>query len=173
MARGEPKAVDHAQRHLFARRHAGERNAAEIGALFRRNGGHQNFADLGAHGGLMREHVGAAVQREVGAQRLEYQPLRLESMHGACSTDEARQLHRMGAKIGARFDDRLAVLDDLAEQLQFARRELPIFAQRAADVLIAAMKDEQAVTAHRDVVKAAVGKGGCHRSLSLVPRGNR
>ena len=169
IAAGEIQAVDGNDRHALALLVFAQAEAAEIVRLVVVDRGDDHGAGAIAGGGVMAVDIGQAVERDVRAEGLKDDALRLDGVNEAVHAHVLGQGDGVGADIGAGFDDRGAGADELLEEVGFVFGELAELGERLADVNIVAVVEEEAVAGAVQAVKA----GGGDAKLRGTPRAER
>jgi hypothetical protein len=106
-----------------------------------------------AHGDGDAINIYQRLQRDIGAQRLENNSLRLERVQKSGTTQMLRERHGDGADIGAYVCDDASRRAELTQKLNFTLTILAVQFERSPDDLIVAVIDEWSVPRLRDGVE--------------------
>jgi hypothetical protein len=165
-AGGELQLTD-AMRNLLAFLNVLQAQAAEIIDFIEIEWRYEQFAVVVADRGLMAMHVAQAVERDVGAQRLIENSLRLEGVYHAVLAGQASQGHGMRPQTRAGFDHGRPRADELTENLALRFRQLTQLGERLAGIGIVPRIDQQAVPRAGQAVEPAGGNAILRRLLGL------
>jgi hypothetical protein len=83
---------------------------------------------------VVRNGVVDGVEREISAQHLVHDPLRLESNDPAAGVNEPSERHREDADIRAHFQDRHSGAGELLKEKHLVARDFTVLVKRASNV---------------------------------------
>ena len=169
VAGGKGQAVDRDQRHCFALLCIRKRQCAIICGGLRIQRGNQRDTAGSTDRHMMGEDVPTAVQRHVGAQRLEHQALRLEGVRRAGRSGQPGQLDGVHPNVSPDVQHRHALQHDHAEQPGFSAGEFAILAQAGTNVDVVAIEQHEATAAARSSLKPPVSGVCCAGSSVAWP----
>ncbi len=95
----------------------------------------------------LRKDIVDCVEREISAQHLEHDPLRLESNDLAAWPDKASERHREDPDIRAHFQDRHSGAGELLKEEHLVARDFTVFVQRPSNISIVDGVDHRAFAA--------------------------